>query len=148
MSYLAVPPILRLVSKSWTVIAVLTILAYAEFNRGLSEIPRGTAAFVCFGLLLYAWRTLGNALTSRWRVYLLAFLFMLALATVWFGLNQLRVHWYNQGVLRGFTGYRYVVKAQAIIVWPFLVLLVVFIGVAIYELLRWSVRHISNLEQV
>jgi hypothetical protein len=148
MSYLTVPPILRLVSKSWMVIAVLMILAYAEFNRSLSEIPRGIAAFVCLGLLLYAWRTLRNALTSRWRVYLLAFLFMLALATVWFGLNQLRVHWYDQGVVQGFSGYRYVVKAQDIIVWPFLVLLVVLIGVAIYELLRWSVRHISKLKQV
>jgi hypothetical protein len=148
MSYQTIPPILRLVSKSWTVIAVLIILAYAAFNRSLSEIPRGIAALVCLGLLLSAWLTLRNSLTSRWRVYLSGFLFMLALATVWFGLNQLRVHWYDQGVEQGFSGYWYVVKAQDIIVWPFLVLLVILIGVAIYELSRWGARHISNLKQI
>jgi len=148
MSHPTVPPSLPLLFKSLAVIAVPLILAYAEFDRSLTEIPRGIAAIVCLGLLLFAWLALRNSLASRWWVYFLALLSMLALATAWFGLNQLRVHWYDQGVVRGFWGYRYAVEAQYVLVWPFLVLLVVSTAVAIYELLRWIARRIFKLKQV
>ena len=129
--------------RHWPLLVPTTVwvLLFAGFLR--SDVLHAVLAVTCIGLMFYQWRAYRSSDTGVRLVFWRLVVSGLALASLWLGLNVIRVYTYDGG--ESGRVYGFVVRVQDRLVEVTLALLAILIAWVMFDLARWTINKCRHL---